>query len=92
MRRVFTSIVLAVVAVTVLSFAPFAWAENVQGKIKAVDRAGQQVMLEDGTTLMIPASMKIDRQALQPGADVKASYEVKGSQKVVTAIEVQPAK
>lgn len=93
MRKILTSIVVVVaVAIAALSFVPLTWADDVQGKIKSVDRTGRQVTLEDGTALMIPAAMKVDRQALQPGADVKASFEVKGSQKIVTAIEVQPAK
>ena len=49
------------------------------------------VTLEDGTRLMIPVTVKVDSRALKPGADVKASYEAKGSEKVVTSIEALPA-
>src|SRR6266851_5022906 len=49
------------------------------------------LILEDGTKLMIPATVKVERQALQPGAEVKVSYEDQGSQKIVTSIEVPPA-
>ncbi len=47
------------------------------------------VALEDGTQLMIPATLNIERKDLRPGADVKASYEDKGNQKVITSIEVR---
>ncbi len=80
------------VALTALAVVSVAWAEDVQGKIKSVDQTGRILTLEDGTQLMIPPTVRINRQDLMPGADVKASFEAKGNQKVVTAIEVQPAK
>ena len=79
------------VAVTVLSLAPLTWAGDVQGKIKSVDPMKHQVILEDGTQLMIPPDVKVDRAVLRPGADVKASFEEQGQDKVVTAIELRPA-
>lgn len=46
--------------------------------------------LEDGTELMLSASlMAKHREALKEGAMVKASFEEKGGQKLVTNIEVQ---
>ncbi len=89
MKKVLTLMV--VVAVVALAFAPLAFAADVQGKVKAVDQSGRWLTLEDGLQLVIPASVKVDRQALQPGADVKVSYETQGSQHIVTAIEVRPA-
>jgi len=81
------------VALTVIALAaPSVWAGDVQGKIKSVDQTGRMVTLEDGTMLLIPATVRINRQDLTPGADVKASFEDKGNQKIVTQIEVQPAK
>jgi hypothetical protein len=50
------------------------------------------VTLEDGMQLMIPPTVQVAREDLKPGADVQASYEDKGGQKVVTSIEVQLAK
>ena len=90
MKRLLVLTVL--VAVTTLLVVPAAWAEDIQGKIKSVDRTGRLLTLEDGTQLMLPATVKINRQDLMPGADVKASYEAKGDQKVVTTIEVHPTK
>ena len=89
MKKVLTLMV--VVAVAALAFAPLALAADVQGKVKAVDQSGRMLTLEDGTQLMIPTSVKVDRQALQPGADVKVSYETQGNQNIVTTIEVRPA-
>lgn len=81
------------VALTVVALAvPSVWAGDVEGKIKSVDQTGRMLTLEDGTKLMIPASVRVNRKDLMPGADVKASFEDKGTQKVVTQIEIQPAK
>jgi len=89
MKKVLTMVMVA--AVAALAFAPVAFATDVQGKVKAVDASGRMVTLEDGIQLMIPTNVKVDRQALQPGAEVKVSYETQGSQHIVTFIEVRPA-
>jgi len=81
------------VAVTVAALAvvpAVVWAGDIQGKIKSVDQTGRMLTLEDGTQLMIPSTVQVNRKDLLPGADVKAAFEEKGSQKVVTAIEVAP--
>lgn len=44
-----------------------------------------------GIQLKIPANVQVDKQALQPGTDVKVSYDTQGSEHIVTAIEVHPA-
>lgn len=64
-------------------------AKEVEGTITAVDPAGKMVMLDDGTQLEIPATVKVDKKALKPGATVKASYEEKDGKKVVTSIDVK---
>jgi len=89
MKKVLT--VVMVVAVAALVFAPVAFAAEVQGKVKAVDSAGRWVTLDQGLQLMIPTGVKVDRKALQPGAEVKASYETQGNENIVTSIEVHPA-
>jgi hypothetical protein len=88
MKKVLTMVMVA--AVAALVFAPLAFAADVQGKVKAVDKGGRWVTLEDGLQLMIPTTVKVDRQALQPGSDVKVSYETQGNQNIVTTIEVRP--
>lgn len=64
-------------------------AKEVEGKIKTMDGSGKSVTLEDGTRLSIPDSLKAARGALREGAMVKATYEEKGGEKVVTSIEVR---
>ena len=62
-------------------------AKQVQGTIKNV--VGDTVTLADGTQLTIPASRSGQRDDLKPGMQIKARYEEKGDQKVVTSIQVQ---
>ena len=84
--------VFALALVAVLALGTVAWAGDVEGKIKSVDTSGRVVTLEDGTMLTIPPTAKVDKNALKPGATVKASFEEKGADKVVTAIQVTPGK
>jgi hypothetical protein len=74
----------------VLALGTMASAAEISGKVQAVDPAGKSIMLDNGTTLMIPATAKVDKKALTPGADVKASYEEKSGMKVVNSIQVAP--
>ncbi len=62
---------------------------EIEGKIKAVDPSGSKILLEDGTQLTIPPTVNVKREALKEGAIVKASFEEKGGQKVVTSMEVK---
>jgi hypothetical protein len=50
----------------------------VEGKI--VNVSGAKVTLADGTELMIPSTVKVQRADLKPGATVKASFEERGGQ------------
>jgi uncharacterized protein DUF1344 len=79
------------VAVVTLAFVPLAWAADVHGTVKGMDASGRVLVLEDGTQLAIPDNVRIDRRDLQPGAEVKASYNEVGGQKIITSIEVTPA-
>jgi len=65
-------------------------AKEIQGTIKSVDRTKKTLTLEDGTTLAIPASVKVAPDALKKGARVSATYEEQGGQRVVTSLHVQP--
>jgi ribosomal protein S1 len=91
MKNAGALLVLAAIAVAMV-LAPVAWAEDVQGKIKSVDASGKMVTLDDGTRLMIPPTLTVEKQALKPGATVKASYEEKDGQKVATSFMVMPAR
>ena len=63
--------------------------QQAEGKIMSLDPSGRMLTLEDGTQLTIPPSIKVPREALREGAIVKASFEEKGGQKVVTSLEVR---
>jgi ribosomal protein S1 len=91
MKKAGALLVLAAITVAMV-LAPVAWAEDVQGKIKSVDASGKMVTLDDGTRLMIPPTLTVEKQALKPGATVKASYEEKDGQKVATSFMVMPAR
>ena len=89
MKRMSTVLVLVAVAV-VMVLAPLAWAADVQGKVKSF--AGNMVTLDDGTQIVIPPTLTVEKQALQPGANVKASYDEKDGQKVAKSLTVMPAR
>ena len=79
------------VVLALLVAASIAWADQtIEGEIMSVDRHG--VTLHDGTKLMIPPYVEVQRDTLKEGVIVKATYEEKGGQKVVTSIMVQPEK
>jgi hypothetical protein len=50
------------------------------------------VTLDDGTQLTIPPTLAVEKQAPQPGANVKASYEEKDGRKVATSFMVMPSR
>jgi hypothetical protein len=79
------------VAVVALTLAPLAWAADVQGTIKSVDPSRHSITLADGTQLMISPGLTANHTDLRPGANVKASYETQGTQKVITSIQVEPS-
>ena len=91
MKKAGALLVLVVIAI-VMVFAPVAWAADVSGKIKSVDPTGKMVTLDDGTQLTIPPTLTVEKQALKPGANVKASYEEKDGHKVATSFMVMPAR
>ncbi len=88
MKRLCSVLVLAAVAIVAL--APVAWAADIQGKIKGVDASGRMVTLDDGTQIVLPPTLTVERKALQPGANIKASYEEKDGQKVAKSFTVMP--
>ncbi len=87
MRRALLVLAALLVAVSV------AWAaQTIEGKIMSVDLNGKMVTLHDGTTLMIPPDVKVQRDTLKEGVTVKVTFEQKGGQNVVTSIVVHPEK
>ena len=89
--RKFLAVIGVLLVAAALTAAPVAWAADVQAKVQNLDQSGRWLTLDSGLKLMIPESVKVDRKALQPGTDVKVSYETQGSEHIVTAIQVQPA-
>jgi hypothetical protein len=65
-------------------------AKEIQGTIKSVDQMKKTLTLEDGTTLAIPASVKVAPDTLTKGARVRATYKEQGDQKVLTSLQVEP--
>lgn len=71
------------------SAAPAGMEKTIEGQVKSVDPSGRVVTLADGTQLMIPATVRVSRTELKPGATVKVSYEEKDGQNIVKSLEVQ---
>jgi uncharacterized protein DUF1344 len=60
----------------------------VEGTIKSVHAHG--IVLEDGTSLIVPASLEFNRGDLKPGATVKANYEERAGKKFTTTLSLEP--
>jgi len=63
-----------------------AWAENIEGKITAVDKADRTIQLDYVTVISLAEGLPMDK--LEEGMSVKASYEERGDKKVATRISV----
>lgn len=61
---------------------------EVQGMIKDLDPSGRMLTLNDGTQLTIPSNIQLPGN-IKEGAIVKASFEERAGQKVITSLEVQ---
>ena len=73
------------ITLAVLFALPFtAAAEQVTGKVKSVDRAGQAFVLEDGTRLWVNDAWL---DVLREGEKVQATYATMDGKKVVSEIE-----
>ena len=62
---------------------------QIEGAIKSVDPSGRMLTLADGTQLTIPPTVSVPKADLKEGTIVKASFEERGGQKVVTSLQVQ---
>ncbi|HET6365835.1 MAG TPA: DUF1344 domain-containing protein [Pseudomonadales bacterium] len=68
--------------------AGVAVAGEVEGKIKSVDLVTRSITLENGTQLVIPTGAVVeDHRLLQPGAEIRASFEEKDGQKILMTLE-----
>ena len=61
---------------------------EVRGMIKDLDPSGRMLTLDDGTQLTIPPSVQLPG-GIKEGSIVKASFEERAGEKVVTSLEVQ---
>lgn len=75
------------VALQVVVVIGWAGAEEIQGRIKSVDKAQGVIALENGVTMWVAEGLSIE--TLKEGARVKALYEERDGDKVVTSIEVE---
>ena len=75
-------------AIAVLTLAQAAAAEEISGKVQAMDVPSRTILLDDGNAYVIGEGVAMD--ALKPGTEVKVSFEEKNGQRVAT--EVKPAK
>jgi hypothetical protein len=76
--------VLGFTLATLLTLTLSATAEEVRGKIKAIDRADQSIVLDDGTKLSVSENHFRD---LAPGDQVQAVYQTQGGKKIVTDLD-----
>jgi Cu/Ag efflux protein CusF len=79
--------------VTALTAAAFAVSigtalagEQTQGKIKAVDPASKQLLLDNGTMFTVSDAVMIKN--LKPGQEVSVSYETKNGKNMADKVEV----
>jgi hypothetical protein len=79
---------IAVLGALVVAPVATAQSKTIEGKVMVVDPTGKSLTLDDGTKLTIPETVKFSRADLKPGAAVKASYEEKDGQKILTNLEV----
>jgi hypothetical protein len=75
---------LGLAAALVLALSLPAVAEEVTGKVTAIDRADHSFVLEDGTRLSASDSQLTD---LTLGEKVQAAYETQGNTKVVIGLD-----
>jgi hypothetical protein len=79
---------LAGILMGTMLLAGVAAAAEIEGKIKSVDPTTRSITLENGTLLVIPTEAVVeDHRLLQPGAEIRASFEEKDGQKVVLKLE-----
>jgi Cu/Ag efflux protein CusF len=76
--------VLGLTLALLFTFTLSAMADEVMGKVKAVDPADKSIVLEDGTKLSVSDSQI---SGLAAGDQVRAMYEIEGGKMVVTGFD-----
>jgi hypothetical protein len=85
MRRVI-GLALALQALVVMGWAR---ADEIEGRIKSVDKTQGVIALENGVKIWVAEGLSMD--TLKEGALVRAAYEERDGEKVATSIEVKSA-
>ncbi len=62
--------------------------QEVRGTVKDLDPSARMLTLEDGTQLTIPPTVELPG-GIKEGSIVKASFEERSGQNVVTSLEVE---
>lgn len=65
-------------------------AEEIEGTIRALDRAERAFTLEDGTRIWVAEGVPM--ATLKEGASVRASYEERDGRKIGTGLNVEPGR
>ena len=63
--------------------------QEIAGKVRLLDESGRKLTLHDGTVLILPSDLPIDRSRLRPGAVVKVGYDEMAGEKIVTGLDVE---
>jgi hypothetical protein len=84
MTRLFAVLTALLLVVSVAGAA----GNEIQGKVKSWDQSSNMLTLEDGTQISVPADVKVERDELKAGANIKASYDDKDGKKTATSLEV----
>ena len=79
-------ILAGVAAAVLLSISTAAFAGQIEGQIKKVDKEAMTLTLDDGKSYKLNAEMDVD--ALQPGMDVVIAYDVANGDNVITDMQV----
>ena len=64
-----------------------AWAEEVQGKVKAMDQTERVFTLEDGTKIWVAEGVSMS--TVKEGRSVKALYEERDGKRIGTSVQAQ---
>jgi len=65
--------------------------KQIECRLKSVGPSAQNITCEDGTVLVLPESLAIRRSELKTGVAIRAQYEERDAQKVITTITVHPS-
>jgi hypothetical protein len=84
MTRLFAVLTALLLVVSVAAAA----GNEIRGKVKSWDQSTNTLTLEDGTQISVPADVKVARDQLRTGANVKASYDDRDGMKTATSLEV----